>query len=197
MVADLSLFFMKTLKKVNLTAGPRLKIRKFDKARNITVWSHAFTAWKRKVVTLCVENKGTQKAQRCVARLSFTSVPENVSHLEKNYILDWRGITTQSTQESRYVTIGETPKILEIVFSDSDRNTAGCWMALPDARSGTIHDKVYLPEGVYDAVVEIDCENGKGDINGYRIVSPGTWDGLWATEIRQIGVPGFERATAG
>lgn len=168
-----------------LTSKPRLKIRSINQTKDVIIWKHHITAWKRKFITVKIENKRVKTAVRCSAKLAFTKLPPKVSHLKKKYNLRWIG-ANQSIQgdDSGSIYITKGSRRLEIVFSDSDEAAAGCWISCVEAFSDTAKDKVFLPPGVYHAVLMVTCENGKGDIRKYRIESPKNWQHLRVVEMK-------------
>ncbi len=164
---------------------PRLKIRLINQKKDVIVWKHHIIAWKRKFITVKVENNGMETAARSSAKLAFTMIPPKISHLKREYKLRWIG-AKQSVQGDDAGSIHITTGLrhLEIVFSDSDEPLAGCWIACAEAFSDTTKDQVFLPAGVYHVVLTVTCENGKGDVRKYRIESPTKWEQLRVVEMK-------------
>lgn len=176
----------------NITAGiknkctmPQLKIRSINQAKDVVIWKHHITAWKRKFITVKVENTRMKTATRCSAKLTFTMIPPNVSHLKREYNLRWIG-SNQSGHgdDTGSIHISKGLRRLEIVFSDSDEALKGCWIACAEAFSDTEKSQVFLPAGIYHAVLTITCENGKGAVKKYKIISPLQWEKVRVLEMK-------------
>ena len=164
---------------------PHLKIRPIHQTKDAIIWKHHITAWKRKFITVKIENKRMETAERCTARLTFTKLPPKASHLKKEYNLRWIG-SNQSFHgdDTGSIPITKGLRRLELVFSDSDEVLAGCWIACAGAFSDTGKDQVFLPAGTYHAVLRVTCGNGKGDERKYRIESPKNWEDLHVEEMK-------------
>jgi hypothetical protein len=60
----------------------------------------------------------------------------------------------------------------------------GSWFAVPIALSRPdIASQAYMPVGEYLVKIEVECENGKGDIKWFKIISPPIWTALSMGEI--------------
>jgi len=119
-----------------------------------------------------------------MAMLHFTFTPSNVYHLRGSYVLSWIDIKHYfQSANVGFIDITENPSCLEIAFTDTNRALSGCWVSSIDSISKRATMQTYMPEGMYEAVVEIYCGNGIGDRKKYKIFSPRNWDGLDIEEI--------------
>ena len=166
---------------------PKLKIVRFDTAKDLRVFEYYDTGWVRKFANLYIENTKTQIATNCNAVLKPVSIPPNVTHLERQYNLHWSDVGySMRTVGAQPIDIEKSQKRLDVVFSQKGQQIPGCWIAIPFALSQTQpkQNQAYLPPGEYEIEVVIDCENGRGDRCRYRIVSPEEWLDLSMVEMK-------------
>lgn len=179
-LAGLASFVWLLIKDIsNFCKKPKLELT-FEKTRDLRTFQFRDTGWVRKFATLHVQNIRNETAKRCVANLKIIRRPSQATNLEDQYALHWADVDyTARTTGAQPIDLGSELIRLDVLFTQQDQNTGGCWVAVPFALSGSLtNNQAYLPPGEYEVQIEITCENGKGDKAKFKILSPTAWDGL-------------------
>ncbi len=176
-----SVAFFLFMKEVwNYFREPVLRIN-FNSSRDLRIYTNPIgRTWTRKVGTLHIEKYGKGTARRCVAIMKITSQHPSITHTEDEYAIHWADVDySHSTDAEQPIEIGLHRRRLDVVFTEQNQNISGAWVAIPFALAGHLqHNQAYLPPGEYEVEVEVICENGKGDMAKFKIISPNQWDQL-------------------
>ena len=175
----LSLFYTIIKDSIKQIRKPKLKMNyKTDKA--VKVWTEEKKKWVRNAATIDVTVLGKETAYRCIAKMEIQSSPKHFHSSEPDYTLHWAEVSySKGSTKNLPDDLGPEGRRLDVVFTDEQQNIPGCWISIPLALRGSLDkNQAYLPPGVYEVKISIISQNGKGDTERYKILSPKKWQYL-------------------
>ena len=169
----------------NFTNTPKLTI---SHGPFVVNWQSIDTEETRRFVHFEVISKKGRFAHQCTAKARIIKHPPDVTILQEEYSLHWADApySTVST-EAEPVDIRTEAKRLDVAFTTSF-HSGQSWLAMPLALAAPAKvPQAALPRGEYTLEVVVSCENGKGDAQTIKIISPNDWQDLQAEKVNHLG----------
>lgn len=158
---------------------PKLAILPFDATRDLRTWNLFDLARTQKAFTAEIRVSSGKVAKRCIAILVITKQPPGVTLPETHYTLHWADTNYSGrTSGAEPVDIGPEGRRLDVAFTHSAQQVAGCWIANPMALAAPFPNQAHLPARYYEGRIDVRTEYGDSASVAFRLRSPMNWADL-------------------